>query len=263
MSISKFLILLILFTLLNAKVSFGELIRVFAASDLQYALREIAEVYMKKYPEDRIELIFGSSGKGYAKIKQGAPYHIFLSADMDYVQRLYREGLIVTEPKPYAVGRIVVWTRKESPLNPSKFPEVLLQPNVKKIALANWEHAPYGKAGKEALEAYGIFEKVRSKIVLGENISQTASFVFSGSADIGIIALSLALAPELQKRGKFWLIPEDKHSPLIQGYGITAEGSKLINVRRFYDFISSKKARDIFIKYGFLLPGEKSADKKR
>lgn len=247
-------LLLLLLGLLS--LAHAELIRVFAAADLRYALKEIAGLYQKRYPEDKIELVFGSSGKGYAQVRAGAPFHIYFSANMKYVEELYKEGHIITEPKLYAVGRIVVWTRKDSPFDPSKFPDVLLDPRARRIAIANWEHAPYGRAAKEALESYGVFERVRNKLVLGEDISQTASFVYSGAADIGIIALSLALAPQMEARGKYWLIPEDKHERLAQGYGITKEGGKLKNSKRFYDFIGSPEARKIFVKYGFVLPGE-------
>ncbi len=235
----------------------AEVIRVYAAADLQFALRELADLYMKKYPEDKIELIFGSSGKGFAQIKAGAPYHIFFSADMKYVEELYREGYAITKPKPYAIGRIVLWTRKDSGLDPSKFPEVLLDPRVKRIAIANWEHAPYGRASKEILEAYGVFQKVKDKLVIGENIAQTASYIRSGAADLGFIALSLAKAPELERVGRYWLVPEDKHKRILQGYVITKEGQKVASARRFYEFVASTEARKVFVKYGFLLPGER------
>ena len=247
----------LLFLLLGLfSLAHAELIRVFAAADLQYALKAVADLYMKKYPEDKVELVFGSSGKGYAQIRAGAPFHIYFSANMKYVEELYKEGHIITKPKPYAIGRIVVWTRKDSPLDPSKFPEVLLDRRVRRIAIANCKQAPYGKAAKEAREADGGFDGVGKKLVLGENISQTASFVYSGAADIGIIALSLALAPELQARGKYWLIPEDKHERLEQGYGITKEGGMVIYAWRFYEFIGSPEASRLFVKYGFVLPGE-------
>ena len=235
---------------------YGETIRVFAAADLQYALREIANLYMKKHPEDKIELIFGSSGKGYAQVRAGAPYHMFFSADMKYVEKLHEEGYVITKPKPYAIGRIVLWARKDSGLDPYKFPAVLFDKRVSKIAIANWEHAPYGKASKEALESYGVFDKIRDKLVLAENIAQTASYTKSGAADIGLIALSLARAPELEKVGIYWLIPENRHERILQGYAITKEGQKLKNIQRFYNFVASPEARRVFIKYGFMLPGE-------
>lgn len=246
------LFLFVFFSLVKAEV-----IRVYAAADLQFALRELADLYMKKYPEDKIELIFGSSGKGFAQIKAGAPYHIFFSADMKYAEELYREGYAITKPKPYAIGRIVLWTRKDSGLDPSKFPEVLLDPRVKRIAIANWEHAPYGRASKEILEAYGVFQKVKDKLVIGENIAQTASYIRSGAADLGFIALSLAKAPELERVGRYWLVPEDKHERILQGYVITKEGQKVVGARRFYEFVASTEARKVFVKYGFLLPGER------
>jgi len=246
--------LFILFLLLVFSFSRAELIRVFAAADLQYALTEIAELYQKEYPQDKVELIFGSSGKGTAQIRNGAPYHLFFSANMKYVQVLYKEGYIITEPKPYSIGRIVVWVRKDADLDPSKFPQVLLDPKVRKIAIANWEHAPYGQAAKETLESYGVFEKVKNKLVLGENISQTASYVYSGAVDVGIIALSLALSPTMKEKGKYWLIPQERHRSIVQGYGITKFGENSSSARRFYNFIETKTARDILLKYGFFVP---------
>ncbi|MFN7065956.1 MAG: molybdate ABC transporter substrate-binding protein [Aquificaceae bacterium] len=247
-------LLALLFALIG--LAKGEVIRVLAASDLQYVLREIAELYSKEYPEDKVDLLFGSSGKGYAQIRAGAPYHIFFSADMKYVEKLYREGYAIKEPKPYAIGRLVVWTRKDSGFEPSKFPEVLFDKRVRRIAIANWSHAPYGKAAKEMLESYGVFHRVKDKLVLGENIAQTTSYIRSGAAEIGLIALSLAKSPELEKLGKYWLVPEDKHERLLQGYTITREGQKVISAKRFYEFIASPQARRVLLKYGFMLPGE-------
>lgn len=246
------MLVVILWLFLAFKNSMAEVIRVFAAADLQYALKEIAQEYMKANPQDRVKLVFGSSGKGAIQIRKGAPYHLFFSADMKYVEELHREGYTITQPKAYAVGRIVVWVRKDSGLDPSSFPDILFRAN--KIAIANWEHAPYGQAAKEALESYGVFEKVKNKLVLGENISQTASYVYSGAADVGIIALSLALSPTMKEKGKYWLIPQERHRPIVQGYGITKFGEYSSSARRFYNFIETKTARDILLKYGFFVP---------
>lgn len=157
------MLVVILWFLLAFKSSMAEVVRVFAAADLQYALKEIAQEYMKANPQDKVELIFGSSGKGAIQIRKGAPYHLFFSADMKYVEELYREGYIIIQPKAYAIGRIVAWVRKGSGLDPSSFPDILFRAN--KVAIANWEHAPYGQAAKEALENYGVFEKVRNKLI--------------------------------------------------------------------------------------------------
>jgi len=246
------MLVVILWLFIAFKSSMAEVIRVFAAADLQYALKEIAQKYMKANPQDRVELIFGSSGKGAIQIRKGAPYHLFFSADMKYVEELHREGYIITQPKAYAMGRIAVWVRKSSGLDPSNFPDILFRAN--KIAIANWEHAPYGQAAKEALESYGVFEKVKNKLVLGENISQTASYVYSGAVDVGIIALSLTLSPTMKEKGKYWLIPQERHRPIVQGYGITKFGEGSPSSRRFYNFIETKTARDILLKYGFFVP---------
>ncbi|RMH00007.1 MAG: molybdate ABC transporter substrate-binding protein [Aquificota bacterium] len=244
--------------LLTFAFSRAEIIRVFAAADLQYALKEIADLYQKENPSHKVELIFGSSGKGFTQIRSGAPYHIFFSANMKYVEELYKEGYIITKPKPYAVGRLVVWVRKDSGLDPSKFPQVLLEPKVRRIAIANWEHAPYGMAAKQVLESYGVFDKIKDKLVLGENIAQTASYVYSGAADVGLIALSLAKSETLQRLGIYWLVPEDRHKRILQGYGITRYGSNSVGARRFYEFVQTPRARKVFVKYGFVLPGEEA-----
>ena len=247
-------LIMIIFFSAFIKISKAELIRVYAAADLQYALPEITSLYEKKYPQDKVETIFGSSGKGFSQIQAGAPFHLFLSADMSYVEKLYQMGLIVTKPKPYAKGILVIWVRADSGLNPSNFPNILLDPRVKKIAIANWEHAPYGRAAKEVLENYGIFEKVKNKLVLGENVSQTASFVYSKSAEVGFIPLSLALSENMKKVGLYYIVSEDKYKPIIQGYGITKYGENSPGAKRLYEFLSSPEATQIFKKYGFERP---------
>jgi len=146
----------------------------------------------------------------------------------------------------------VVWVRKDSGLDPSNFPDVIFRAN--KTAIANWEHAPYGQAAKEVLESYEVFEKVKNKLAIGENISQTASYVYSGEVDVGIIALSLALSPTTKEKGKYWLIPQKRHRPILQGYGITKFGENSPSARRFYNFIETKTARDILPKYRFFVP---------
>ncbi|SHK45467.1 molybdate ABC transporter substrate-binding protein [Thermocrinis minervae] len=243
---------LLFFLLLLSAFAKAEVIRVFAAADLQYALKEVTELYEQANPEDKVELIFGSSGKGTAQIKSGAPYHLFFSADMKYVEELYREGYIVTRPKPYAVGRLVLWTKKDSGLNPSDFPQVLMKAN--KIAVANWEHAPYGRAAKQVMEKLGLFERLRDKLVLGENVSQTASFVYSGAADIGFIPLSLAVSSNMQKVGVYYLVPENLHERIVQGYGVTKYGSSSKAAMRFYNFVAEPKAKQVLKKYGFETP---------
>lgn len=249
-TVKLFLIaLLATFSLKAAEVT------VAAASDLQYALKEIAAEYEKQHKGTTVQLIFGSSGKFYNQIVNGAPFDLYFSADMGFVQKLYEAKHISTAPKPYAVGRIGLWTTQKSGVDVSRGMEAFKDLKVKKVAIANWHHAPYGVAAKEALEHYGLFDSVSPKFVMGENISQTAHFATSGAAEIGLIALSLAKAEELQKNGVFFLLPEESHNRILQGYGVVKRsGSDPKAVMDFYRYVESPTALVIFKKYGFVLP---------
>lgn len=254
--------LVILLSVLMSVSVFAEQITVYAAADLVYAFKEIGQVYKQKYPQDDVKMIFGSSGKGYHQILEGAPYDIVFSADMGYVEKLQEKGLTISKPKPYAIGRIVVWTRKDSGIPINDGINAVFNPKVKKIAIANWEHAPYGVAAKQCLEHYKIFDKVKDKFVLGENINHTAQYVQTGAADIGFLALSIAKSDVLQKEGIYYLLPESCHAQILQGYAILKNASRskeaLEVAKRFEEFVGSPEARKIFIKYGFVLPGEKA-----
>src|SRR5579859_1361427 len=174
-----------------------------AAADLQFAFPDVAARFQKDTGKS-VKLIFGSSGNFFTQIQNGAPFDVFFSADIDYPRKLEAAGL--AEPGTlysYATGKIVLWVPNSSKLDLSRGLQVLLDPSVKKIAIANPQHAPYGRAAEAALQHAGIYDQVASKLVLGENISQTASFVASGGAEAGIIALSLALAPSLQTTGRY------------------------------------------------------------
>jgi len=196
------------------------------------------------------------SGNFFAQISNGAPFDVFFSADIGYPKKLEEAGL--TEPGTlymYAVGRIVVWVPKDSPIDVASLGIKALQhPSVKKIAIANPKHAPYGRAAVVAMEHYKIYEAVKDKLVLGENISQTAQFVQTGGADIGVIALSLAVAPAMKETGRYWEIPLEAYPRLEQGAVVlkTAKDSKA--VRAFLDYIKSPDGAGVFRRYGFSLP---------
>jgi molybdate transport system substrate-binding protein len=249
--------LLILFIFLE-NVSAKEII-VFAAADLVYTLNEVKDLYNQKNPKDKIKIIYGSSGKGYSQILHGAPIDIFFSANIEYIEKLKEKNLTASEIQIYAIGRIVVWWKKENKISVKDGIDVLLNPNIKKIAIANWKHAPYGMAAKECLEFYKIFDRIQDKLVFGENISQTAQYIQIGAADVGIIALSLAKSEFLKKEGEYSLLPENCHKQIKQAYVIlkhaTSNEEKKI-AKRFYDYIQTKESRNIFKKYGFLLPNE-------
>jgi molybdate transport system substrate-binding protein len=171
---------------------------------------------------------------------------------MEFVEKLYKSGDITTKPKPYALGRVVIWSKHKS-FKPELGFENLKEAWAGKVAIANPTHAPYGEKAKQAMEKSGIYESIKSKFVLGENISQAAGFISSGAADVGIIALSLALSPSIANtpQNSYFLIDDKLHSPLIQGYGITKIGEKEPLAKKFYDFMQMKEAGVIMKKYGF------------
>lgn len=245
---------IILLFMLFANFIFADKITIFAASDLKFALDDIKKEFVKQNTKDEVEMIYGSSGKGMTQIINGAPYHLFFSADMEFVEKLYATKEIVTIPKRYALGQIVIWSK-----NPHFKPQIgfenFKQPWVQKIAIAAPTHAPYGEKAKESLEKLGMYENLKAKFVFGENISQTANFISTESADIGIIALSLALAPTIANtpNNKYFLIDNKLHKPLIQGYGITKLGAKIPLSKKFYDFIDTKESDIIMKKYGFII----------
>lgn len=232
----------------------AEEITVAAAADLKFAMDEIATTFRKAHPDDKVVLIYGSSGMFHTQIQQGAPYDLFFSADIAFPKELAKAGFAASEVRPYATGRIVLWSAS---LDASRMTlSSLTDPQIHHIAIANPRHAPYGKRAEEALRAAGIWEQIEPKLVYGENISNTAQYVQSGNAQVGLIALSLAVNPELASKGGYWLIPDNLHEPLEQGYVITrrAEGNAL--ARSFAEYMTSNEARAVMTRYGFVLPNE-------
>jgi len=251
-SIITILALLLLFSL---PLQAGQ-VSITAASDLQYAMKDIIGAYIRKNPDDKVSAVYGSSGKAFSQIENGAPYDMFFSADISYPQKLKTSGSAISEPKPYAIGRMTVWVTKSSGLDARKGIRLLSDQKIRKIAMANPEHAPYGRIAKEVMEHYKVYDNVKSRIVLGENIQQTAQFVQTGAADVGMIAYSLALAPVLAKEGNYYLVPASAHKPIVQGYVLLKPASGNRTASEFERFIGSSEARMIFKRYGFTLPNE-------
>ena len=244
--------LILAVTLLLSLSAHAEKITIAAASDLKFAMDEIVAHFKQEHPKDEIEVIYGSSGKFHTQIQQGAPYDLFFSADIEYPRLLAKADQAASEVVPYAVGRIVLWstTQDASKMTLAR----LTDPAIKHIAIADPKHAPYGKRAEEALRAQGLWDKVENKLVYGDTILATAQFVQSGNAQVGIIALALALNPELSGKGSYWLIPEALHTPLEQGYIITKRAEKNVLAKQFAAYFSSKPARDLMTRYGFVLP---------
>jgi molybdate transport system substrate-binding protein len=244
---------LVLGLLLSPAAHAGQ-ITIAAASDLKFAMDEIAASFRKAHPGDAVEVVYGSSGNFHAQIQQGAPFDLFFSADIAYPRELAQRGLAASEVKSYAIGRIVLWSAS---LDATRMTLAsLTDPKITRIAIANPKHAPYGKRAEEALRAAGVWEKVEPKLVYGENIAQTAQYVQTGNAQVGIIALSLAVNPQLESKGGYWLIPDNLHQPLEQGFLITKRAAGNPLATRFADFMSSKPVRAIMMRHGFVLPGE-------
>lgn len=224
-----------------------------AAADLKFALEEIAKNYKKENNKD-IQLVFGSSGLLWQQIKNGAPFSLYLSADESYVDDLAKNGLTVDAGTLYAIGRIVLLAKKDSPLvlRADKEAFIKMMASAKRIAIANPEHAPYGKAAKEYLISLGLWKDIEAKLVFGENISQTTMYALSGNADLAISALSLATAPNIQRHSKSELIPDSLHKPLRQKMVLIKNNAPSAN--EFYRYLQQPESKKILSRYGFMIP---------
>lgn len=225
-----------------------------AASDLNFAFKELVTEF-EKTSGHHVKLSLGSSGNFYSQIQNGAPFDLYFSADIGYPRKLEEAGLTVPGSLyRYAVGRIVLWAGHESRLDMAKGMGVLREQGIKKIAIANPKHAPYGRAAVSAMEHFSIYQQVRDRLVLGENISQAAQFVESGACDVGIIALSLALAPTMKAKGTYWEVPADAHPALEQGAVILKSSQRREVAQEFLEFMKGQTGQEIMKRYGFTIP---------
>ena len=225
-----------------------------AAADLQSAMQEIAARFEKGTGKS-IKVIYGSSGNLFQQIENGAPFDMFFSANLDYPRRLEADGLV--EPDTflkYATGKIVLWVPSDSKLDISSGLKSLLDPAAGKIAIANPSHAPYGQAAVAAMKKEDVYHKVSSKFVIGENISQTASFALSHSADAGIIALSLALSPMMKGKGRYVEIPAQDYPPIEQACVVLKSAQHKETAKAFLEFIKSSAVVELLRSYGFAVP---------
>lgn len=231
--------------------------RIAAASDLSFALADIKQQFERDHGT-AIDLVFGSSGALSRQILEGAPFELFLSADEALVDRLIAAGLTRDGGRLYAVGRIVLFAPTGSPLVPAEgFPglaRLLDAGAVTRFAIANPEHAPYGRAAEAALRKHGLWSRLGGRLVLGDNVSQAAQFATTGNAVGGIIAYSLVLAPPLQGRGSYALVPESDHPPLRQRMVLLERAGPV--AERFYTYLQQDAARKVLERYGFAGPGQ-------
>lgn len=229
--------------------------RVAAASDLKFVFDELQPLFQKAHPEHKLEMIMGSSGKFQQQIENGAPFDIFFSADVGMPQALINSGKAIAPATTYAFGRIVLWSAKvdASQLTLAS----LTNPQFRKVAIAAPEHAPYGARAREALAHAGVWNQIQHKLVFGENITHTAQLIDMQAAEIGVVALSLAVNDKLKSKGGYYLIPTSFHAPLEQAYVITRYGANNQAALAFAAFMKSDAVRKIMRHYGFLLPGDK------
>jgi len=241
-------------SLLGARAQ-AEEITVAAAADLNFALKDLAGRFTKA-TGTQVNISFGASGNLFSQIQNGAPFDVFFSADADYPAKLAAAGVVDAQSlHTYAIGHLVLWVPKSSSLNPQQLKmDLLTKTEVRRIAIANPQHAPYGRAALAALEHFGLRAKVASKLVLGENISQAAQFVQSGNAQAGLIALSLALSPPMKDDGRYWELPPDSYPELKQAAAIVSASKHKAAAQAFLNYVTSAEARAILQQYGFRTP---------
>ncbi len=226
-----------------------------AASDLTPAFEELGRLFERETGV-KPSFNFGSTGQLTQQIESGAPVDLFAAANVKFIEELERKNLILPDTKAlYAQGRITLWTRSDSPLRLERI-EDLARAAVRRVAIANPEHAPYGIAAREALEQGGVWQAVQPKLVFGENIMQTLQYAETGNVDAAIVALSISIG----SGGRWALVPQEAHQPLNQALAVIRGTRHEAEARRFAAFINSQPGRAVMRKYGFVLPGEKPVE---
>lgn len=246
-----FIALVLIISCVSGVLAQTKPLTVYSAASLRYAMEDVVAVYKEQNPGVQIETIFGSSGKAYAQISNGAPYDIFFSADMNYPQKLVDDGFAVGEVQQYSLGKIAIWQRKGGQLDLQAGLKGLESPNIRKISIANPELAPYGAAAVAAIKKQGLWETLSSKIVMGENISQAAHFAASGAADAAIIAYSLALVPDMINLGESALVDESLYPAMPLGFVVLKLGAENPATAPFITFFKGETGKKIMEKYGY------------
>lgn len=239
-------------TFVGAQQAGSPEVLVAAAADLGSTLKEVAQRFEKETGV-HVKLSFGASGALTQQIQNGAPFDVFFSADMDYPRQLITAGNAdEASLYQYAVGKLVLWVPAESPLDVEhKGMDVLIDPSVKKISIANPEHAPYGRAAVAALKHAGLYERVSDRLVLGENVSQAAQFAESGNAQAGFVALAHAIAPLMKGKGKYWEVPAEFYPPLAQGVVVLSHSQHKKEAGAFVEYIKTPDVEELLRRYGF------------
>ena len=251
--------LLLFLAALALPVQAAEPLLVAAASDLTSTIDELAAAFRQQVPGAEVKVALGSSGNFYAQITNGAPFDVFLSADLMYPSRLGSENAAQASSQiTYAIGRLALWS-VDPRFDLKQGMQIFSDARLTRVAIANPDVAPYGRAAKAALQAHGVWEAVKGKIVMGENVAQTTQFIQTGNAQVGIISYATVLAPRLKGVGSYYLVPDSGLAPIEQGAIITRHGKDNPLAPRFMQFLQSPAGRAILLRHGFTLPREKDA----
>ncbi|WP_338372383.1 molybdate ABC transporter substrate-binding protein [Dysgonomonas capnocytophagoides] len=223
-------------------------VKVAAAANLRYVLEDIKKLYEKENPKAKIDITFGSSGTLTQQIVNGAAFDLFMAADVDFPKKVKESGFANSEVKTYIYGKLALWSLT---LDVSKGINTVLQSSVKKIAIANPKGAPYGESAVNLLKSKKLYDKISSRIVWGDNIGQAAQFAFSGNAELGFVALSLAMAPEMRNKGKYYVFNEKDCPPIEQAYVLIKGSEKNPEASKFINYAMSRKCDKLWSSYGY------------
>jgi molybdate transport system substrate-binding protein len=243
-------------TLEDSSQSIRRTIHVAAAADLKFAMDELITAFQRQQPQITVKVSYGSSGNFYSQLSNRAPFDMYFSADVSYPRKLVEQGAAFSGSEfAYAIGRLVMWVPAGSPIDVANLKiEALRHPSVRHVAIANPKHAPYGRAAEAAMRSLDVYETVQDKLVYGENVAQTLQFVQSGAAEVGIVALSLVLAPGVRSQGNYWEVPLDSYPRIEQGGIILKWTEQAEAAQSFRSFVLAPAARQNLKDYGFYLP---------
>ena len=244
-------ILIIVFVFIVSINLYAQKVNVAAAANLRYILDEIKTIYAEQHPNVKVDVTLGASGALLQQIINGAQYDLFLAADKTFPDKLKELGVASGNVKTYAFGKLVLWSNT---VDVSKGIDIITDNSVVHIAIAKPDVAPYGERAVQCLKYYGLLDKVKSKIVYAENIAQAAQYAYTGNAEIGFIALALALAPDMKDKGKYFVLDPKSYNPVEQACVLVKTWERNPEASKFMDFVLSKACKPVFEKYGFILP---------
>lgn len=249
----RFVLILFLAAVQSSFAQANSTLKIAAAADLQPVLPALIDQFQKQ-TNTKVDASYASSATLATQILNGGPFSLFLAADLSFPQKVVDAGLAdSTAPLPYARGTLVLWARNDSPVQPLSV-DSLRSPKLRTIAVANAEHAPYGRAAKAAIEKLGLTNPLKSKLVIAENIAQTAQYADSGNADAGLISMTSALTPRLRSSGKYVEIPQDDYPPILQGAVVVKRGADAAEAHQFLDFLLSPPIRKELAERGLNAP---------